>query len=952
MFPPRLEVVVSKVQIEHLRETLGIGADRPRLSWQVTTERKNWQQAAYEIECCGVDSELPGRTGRVESGASVLVAWPFEPLRSRAQVALRVRVWGTDGGESQWSEPVLAETGLLEPADWSARFVSPAWDEDTTQSNPAPYLRREFEVHPGVKTARLYITALGLYEAQINGSVVGDQVLAPGWTAYDRRLRTQTFDVTGMLKTGRNAIGALLGDGWFRGRIGFEGGRRNIWGTHLALLAQLEIQYDDGSSERIVTDESWRAATGPLLMNSIYDGETYDARLERPGWSCASKAGEPGCDETGWRGVRELARDLNTLVAPVGPPVRRTARILPVSISRSPSGRTLLDFGQNLVGKLAISVQGPAGQTVTLRHGEVLENGELCTRPLRLAEATDRYTLAGNGVECWEPRFTFHGFRYAEVEGWPGELRPANICAVALHSDMERTGWFECSDPLLNRLHENVVWGMRGNFVDVPTDCPQRDERLGWTGDLQIFSPTASYLYDASGFLQSWLTDLAIEQNKTGGIVPQVVPNALGEAMGAAAWADAATVVPWVCYQRFGDAGILADQFESMHTWVDYIAAVAGEKRLWLTGFQFGDWLDPTAPPDKPWQARTDKRIVASAYFARSAEIVGQAAAVLGRDAEKERYLALAAEGREAFAREYVTPAGRMIGDAETAYALALEFDLLPTAEQRRRAGERLAELVMEGGYHIRTGFVGTPLICDALCHTGHTAAAYRLLMQQECPSWLYPVTMGATTIWERWDSLLPDGSVNPGEMTSFNHYALGAVADWMQRTIGGLAPAEPGYRRLEICPHPGGGLTHARTSHLTPYGLAACEWRVEEGQLELDVVVPPNTTARVTLPAGSAATGAGPIEVGSGSWHWSVVYQDPDARAGCTLDDMVGEILADKAARGAVMRVLKQMEVPGFLFAILENEKGLPLRQVLGMFPDSGKLQEAIAEALANLGN
>jgi len=532
------------------------------------------------------------------------------------------------------------------------------------------------------------------------------------------------------------------------------------------------------------------------------------------------------------------------------------------------------------------------------------------------------------------------------VDGWPGELRPADIRAVVLHSDMERSGWFECSDALLNRLHENVVWGMRGNFLDIPTDCPQRDERLGWTGDIQVFSPTASFLYDVSGFLQSWLADLSIEQRKAGGVVPPVVPNVTGDALGAAAWADAVTVVPWVLYQRFGDAGILADQFESMRAWVDHVASVAGEKHLWDRGFQFGDWLDPTAPPDRPGQARTDKAIVASAYFARSAELVGRAAAVLGRRADQERYLSLAAAVRAAFVREYVTPAGRLMSDAETAYALAVAFDLLPTTEQRLHAGDRLAELVRDSGYHVRTGFVGTPLICDALCSTGHYAAAYRLLMQRECPSWLYPVTMGATTIWERWDSMLPDGSINPGEMTSFNHYALGAVADWMQRTIGGLAPVEPGYRRMAIRPRPGGGLTHCRARHLTPYGLAECRWRLESGNIDLDVVIPPNTTALVSLPGSETP----PVEVGAGSWHWSVPYQDPDARGPLTVDDVVGDLLSDPAARTAITDVLVRATVPGYFRAIVFNERGMTLRQALGELPSSGDLLAELAEALGRL--
>ena len=933
---------VARIQVEHRRDALGIGVDRPRLSWLVNTERRNWRQIGYEIEAYDVDGQIRNRTEKVESDQSVLVAWPFAPLASRERLSLRVRVLGNDGEVSEWSELIALETGLLARTDWQARFISPAWDEDVSRSNPAPYLRREFDLRAGIQSARLYITALGLYEAQLNGQVVGDQVLAPGWTVYDQRLRYQTFDVTALLHEGRNAIGAILGDGWFRGRIGFGGGRRNIYGKRLGLLAQLEIQYADGSSEWIVTDETsaWRAATGPILMNSLYDGETYDARLAQSDWSL------PNFDDSTWSSVRLIDWDLKTLEAPIGPPVRRIETIAPVAITQSPSGKTIVDFGQNLVGRLQINVTGPAGQMVTLRHAEVLEKGELCTRPLRMAEATDRYTLRGGGIEVWEPRFTFHGFRYVEVAGWPGELNPQDICAVVLHSDMERTGWFECSDRLLNRLHENIVWGMRGNFVDVPTDCPQRDERLGWTGDLQVFAPTASFLYDVSGFLQSWLKDLTVEQNKGGGVVPPVVPNVIGQAYGAAAWADAATVVPWVLYQRYGDARILADQFESMRAWVDQVAAVAGERYLWDTGFQLGDWLDPTAPPDKPAQARTSKAIVASAYFVHSAEIVGWAAKVLGRTAEQQRYLSLAAEARAAFAREYITPAGRLMSDAETAYALALVFDLLPTAEQRQRAGDRLDELVRESGYHIRTGFVGTPLISDALCSTGHHATAYRLLMQRECPSWLYPITLGATTIWERWDSMLPDGSINTGEMTSFNHYAFGAVADWMQRTIGGLTPLAPGYQHMAIHPQPGGALTHCQIKHLTPYGLIECRWTIEAGMFDLDVMIPPNTTALVTLPDRSTP----PIEVGSGDWHWSVPYEPCNARESYTIDDLTGEILSDNAAREALMAVLDRAEVPHFARNIIFNEPGLPLRQSLHMAPNYESAMSMMSEALARL--
>ncbi|MCB0044490.1 MAG: glycoside hydrolase family 78 protein [Caldilineaceae bacterium] len=932
------EVAVSSIKVEHLSEPTGIGFDRPRLSWQVETDIPNWRQSAYEIACCDADGD---QTGRVESDQSVLVDWPFTSLPSRRRVSVKVRVWGADGSESLWSEPAFIEAGFLHVDDWSARFITPAWDEDTSQPNPAPYLRREFELGDAIQSARLYVTAFGVYEAYINGRPVGDQVLAPGWTVYDRRLRYQTFDVTDLLQSGANVVGAIVGDGWYRGRFGFGGGRMNIYGDKPALLAQLEVTYADGTTERIVTDADWRAATGPIRVSSIYDGETYDARLEMDGWAV------PGFDASAWSDVGILPRDLAILTAPVGPPVRRMAEFAPVSIIQSPSGKTLADFGRNLVGRLRITVEGEAGRTITLRHAEVLEEGELGTRPLRTAEAVDRYTLRGGGVEEYEPYFTFHGFRYVEIENWPGELRADNLTAVVLYSDMERTGWFECSDPLLNQLHENVIWSMRGNFLDVPTDCPQRDERLGWTGDIQIFAPTAAFLYDVSGFLRSWLADLAAEQAKLDGAVPHIVPDILGDGA-AAAWADAAVIVPWVLYQRYDDPLILADQFESMCDWVDYMVQAAGDNFLWDIGFQFGDWLDPAAPPDKPWEARTDKAVVAGAYFVHSAALTARTAAILGRTADEVRYAEVAANAKAAFIREYITPAGRMMSDTETAYALAIAFDLLPTDEQRRRAGDRLATLVRDGGYRIRTGFVGTPLICDALCDTGHYETAYRLLTQRECPSWLYPVTMGATTIWERWDSMLPDGSINPGEMTSFNHYALGAVADWMQRTICGLAPDAPGYGRIAIKPRPGGGITQAEVRHLTPYGPAECAWRIENGRIHMSVVIPPNTTALVSLPGNDGS----PLEVGSGTWSWSADYAASDARGPYTVDDLVSEIMSEPAAREAVMIGLERLGAPHFLQIILANEGGMPLRQALRMLPDEAGAAELLNEELAEAGS
>jgi alpha-L-rhamnosidase len=867
-------VTVSKVRFEHHREAIGIGERRPRISWKVLTDDPGWSQCAYEVEVEDTVSGSTASSGRVEDDECVLAPWPGSSLGSRDRRAVRVRVWGPmDERPSAWSEPAHVEAGLLEPGDWTARLITPHVDDSAPDERPPALFRREFLIAGDVVAARLYATAHGVYQAEINGLRVGDHVLAPGWTSYHHRLRYQTFDVTSLLRVGGNTIGIVVGDGWFRGHLGFHGGQRDVYGDHIGAYAQLEVRFADGTLQQFVTDEHWRSARGPIRTSGIYAGETYDAREERTGWSA------PGHGDGGWAGVRVRPLDVTTLVAPAGPPIRRMEELKPVAITTSISGRTLVDFGQNLVGRLRIRVKGPAGTTVTLRHAEVVVDGELCTRPLRSAAATDSYTLRGDDAgEEWEPMFTFHGFRYAEVSGWPGELHADDVRAVVIHSDMERTGWFECSDPLVTRLHENVVWSMRGNFVDIPTDCPQRDERLGWTGDIAAFVPTASFLYDCAGLLSSWLRDLALEQQQYG-TVPHYVPWVPSHlpATPTAAWGDAAVIVPWVLYQRFTDQAILEAQYASMTAWVDQVASIAGDSHLWDAGFQFGDWLDPAAPPERPSDARTDPYLIATAYHALTARIVAETAALLGREEDYRRYAELATAVRAAFCDEFVSASGHLLDDTQTAYALALGFDLLPTSAQRERAGRRLAELVAAEDHRIGTGFVGTPVVCDALTMVGELDAAYGLLMQRECPSWLYPVTMGATTVWERWDSLLPDGRVNPGQMTSFNHYAFGAVADWLHRTVVGLAPAAVGYRRVLVEPHPGGGLTHARAAHETPYGRVEVAWRRNGGSLDVEVTVPPGITALVRLPQ----PGWTPVEVGGGHHAFGCSFRRPEQDPG-----------------------------------------------------------------------
>ncbi|WP_105566165.1 glycoside hydrolase family 78 protein [Microbacterium halophytorum] len=844
---------VSAPRFEHLEHALGVGTPAPRISWRIVAA-PGWRQAGWQAEASRGDGvEVAQGTGPEQ----VLVDWPFAPLASRERVAVRVRVRGADGAWSDWGDTAVVEAGLLSPDDWRAVPVGAGWHEEPDTERRPALVRRAFTVPSGVARARLYVTAHGLAEVEINGRRIGDHELLPGWTSYDERLVYWTFDVTEQVAEGENVIGAWLADGWYRGRLGFNGGYRDLYGTDQSLLAQLEVEGHDGSVVTVATDAAWQAAPSPILLASLYDGEKHDAREEVGGWS------EPRAVVGAWSPVAVGRRDPATLVAPALPPVRVTEELAPVSVEPTDDGGFLLDFGQNLVGRLRVRADGPAGHRVEMRHAEVLERGALGTRPLRLADAQDVLTLDGSGPRAWEPRFTFHGFRYATVHGLD-QIRPGDVVARVMHTDMRRTGRFHSSNDDLNRLHENVLWGMRGNFVSIPTDCPQRDERLGWTGDIQVFAPTASYLYDCSGFLESWLRDVAVEQLDDG-TVPWFVPVIPGGPTWepietGAVWGDVAVLTPLTVHERFGDARILAEQYDSAKAWVERMIREAGAARVWRSGHQLGDWLDPAAPPEDPAAGLTDRYLVAQAHFAHTTRRMAELATIVGRTAEAERYTRVAGEARDAFRAEYVLPDGRLTSDAQTAYALAIRFGLL-SASEARSAGARLAELVREAGNRIATGFAGTPVISDALTETGHLDAAYDLLLETECPSWLYTVRQGGTTIWERWDSMLPDGSINPGEMTSFNHYALGSVADWMHRVIGGLSPAAPAYRRVVWAPQPGGGLEHADVSFDSPYGRIEGSWRRVDGGIAYRLSVPTGVDAEVRLPGVEQA-----IEVEPGS--------------------------------------------------------------------------------------
>jgi alpha-L-rhamnosidase len=850
---------LSSLELENLRveykvNPIGIDERQPRLSWQIVSSERGVRQKAYQIRAAATSANLEQSagllwdTGKVASDQSIHVVYRGPALQSRQRVFWQVRVWNEKDEPSAWSAPAYWEMGLLQPSDWQAAWIQPDIAQDLTKSQPCPMLRKEFTIAGAVKSARVYVTCLGLYEMELNGRRVGaNQVFTPGWTSYDTRLQYQTYEVTSQLRAGKNAIGAILGDGWYRGHLTWDM-RRNVYGDKPALLLQLHVVYEDGSTQIITTDETWKAATGPILSSDIYNGEIYDARLEKKGWSA------PDFNDTGWSGVKIIAHSKAILVAPAGPAVRKIQEIKPVAIIKTPAGETVFDMGQNLVGWVRLKARGRAGTTVTLRHAEVLDKaGNFYSANLRKAGQKIQYTLKGDGIEVYEPHFTFQGFRYVLMEGFPGEPALENLTGIVIHSDMTPTGSFECSHPLINRLQHNIQWGQRGNFLDVPTDCPQRDERLGWTGDAQAFCRTAAFNFDVAGFFTKWLHDLAADQ-KNNGSVPWVIPDVLSRGQetggGSTGWADAATIIPWTIYLCYGDRRILENQYESMKAWVEYVREQAGDDCIHNQGFHFGDWLAYSTDRSDYPGATTDKDLIATAFFAHSTSLLAKTAKALAKEDDVTKYSALLDKIKQAFRQEYVTPNGRLASNTQTAYALALAFDLLP-ANLRPGAAQRLANDVKAFQNHLTTGFLGTPHLCHALSSNGYLEVAYALLLQETYPSWLYPVKMGATTIWERWDGIKPNGAFQDAGMNSFNHYAYGAIGEWLYRVVAGIEidPEQPGYKHILIQPQPGGNLTHARASLLSMYGKIESAWKIAEARFSLAISVPANTRATVRLP-------------------------------------------------------------------------------------------------------
>lgn len=864
------QITVQSIQIENQLSPQGIGVTHPRFSWKLTSSNRNVSQKSYSIHVLAGRNTV-WKSGKIDSDQSIFIPYAGEDLQSNQAYQVAVQVWDNQGKASKvlWSE---FKTSLLHTADWKAKWISSGIPSDTVDGR-VPILAKSFFAKKEVKSARLFITARGLYEASINGKRVGDAYLSPGWTSYNKHLQFQVYDISAEVKKGLNQLDVLMGSGWFRTRIAWEN-NKNFYGSKTALLSQLELTYTDGSTERVISDNSWKASLSSIVASEIYDGEKQDTRL-RP---------------TTWSAVIETSASMDVLHAQENEPIRKQEHLNVVKVMHTKSGKTILDFGQNVVGWVKLAVKGKPGQVVKLYHVEMLDKtGEPYFANLRSAKAQAEYVLNGD-AQVLEPHFTFFGFRYVQVEGM--DVHAEDFQAIALNSDMKSTGSFETSNALLNQLQSNIRWGQKGNFLDVPTDCPQRDERLGWTGDAEVFSRTAAFNFNVNQFFAKWLKDVSADQAPNGA-VPFVIPDVLtrttigkeNNQAGAAGWSDASIIIPYNIYTTYGDKQVLENQYASMKAYLNYVRGAA-KNDLWNTGFQFADWLSYRVDDSKGMigqkSAVTDNYLVAQCFYAYNTQLMIKTARILGKMEDYKEWERLLDRIKSQFQKEFMTANGRLISETQTAYILALQFDMIP-GSLRQSAMDRLVANIESYKFHLTTGFLGTPFLNPVLTRFGRNDVAYKLLLQDTYPSWLYPIKAhGATTIWERWDSMKPDSTFQDPGMTSFNHYAYGAIGDWMYRTVGGIDTEEfdgAGYKQIVIKPELGGGLSFAKTSLETPYGKVSSDWRLDSGVFTLTVEVPVNASATVQLPhvgAGQMAqdgeiVSGDRIRIGSGKYVFTV---------------------------------------------------------------------------------
>ncbi len=896
---------------EYRENPIGLTAKEPRFSWKIESQEKDTLQTAYEIHVTDENGKLVWNSGKKVSDQSVLISYEGEALIS--EMLYTVQVFVADNHGNTESVEGTFETGIFDNTEFKAQMITSDFPEEETA---CPVFGKTFVLDKKVKKARLYATAHGVYEMTLNGQTVGDYRMAPGWTSYHNRLQYQIYDVTEMLATD-NKIEITVGNGWYKGILGFYC-QPNQYGTKVGAFAELHVEYEDGSKEAISTDETWSVKTGEICYSEIYMGETIDTD--------APKITE------GKVVVKEF--DKTVLTAQENEPVRITKKISGKELIVTPKGERLVDFGQIITGVVELHVKGEKGQKIIIRHAEVLDkDGNFYPETLRQAKSIDTFICNGE-EQIFRPHFTFHGFRYICVEGME-EFTADQFVAGVTHSDMEKTGDFKCSNQKVNQLQKNITWSQRDNFLDIPTDCPQRDERLGWTGDAQVFSWTAAFNRNTALFYTKWMRDVAAESSLEKG-VSHVVPDILGQ-YSASAWSDVAVIVPWVVYQIYGDKGILEENWKCMHEWVDYIKNNCGENGLWQSGFQYGDWLALDKEESADRTGATDKYMIANAYYLYVTELVKKTAEVLGKADEAAKYGELYETTLDAFRREYYTETGRIVSETQTGAILSLYFDLAREKDRKRILNTLLTNIANHKN-HLATGFVGTPYICHTLSENGEHEMAATLFMKEDYPSWLYAVNMGATTIWERWNSIKPDGTFDESGMNSLNHYAYGSVGDWMYRKVAGLSQLEPGYKKFQVKPMFVKGIEEWGTEFESVYGKIVAKTSCKNGKIHVHVEVPANTTAVILLPEKEEVH-----EVGSGVYDYEYETQTCLAVERFSMDSTLGEIVAEPLA----VEMFNQM-APGMLDGpMIQFAYGMTLAELIGAAPQAKPLYEAVVTAL-----
>jgi len=901
---------VYDFRTEYRKNPTGLSVRIPRFSWKIASEKENTVQVSYKISVSCKGGKV-WDSGRVDSCQSVLIPYKGEELQPERRYEVKVTI--EDNYGSVCEADTWFETGVFDTQTFRAQMITHDFPEEETA---CPVFYRKFEARKRIEKAIIFATAHGVYEISLNGSRIGEDYMAPGWTSYHNRLQYQCYDITKNLEKD-NLVEMTVANGWYKGILGFDC-KPDRYGNRVEAFAEIHIWYGDGEMEVIATDESWGVRTGYIRYSEIYMGETIDT--DNP----AIREGK----------VSAAAFDKSLLTPQECEPVRVTERLEAKKVWRDPQGNFLADFGQNITGLVEIKIKGDRGQQIRIRHAEVLDkDGVFYPDTLRTAISHDTYILNGE-EQVLMPHFTFHGFRYIAVDGME-EIKPEMFTACAMHSDMERIGSFHCSNDKVNQLQSNISWGLRDNFFDIPTDCPQRDERLGWMGDAQVFSWTAAFNRNTALFFAKWMRDISAESSLEKG-VPHVVPDIVGS-YSSAAWSDAAVIIPWVVYQTYGDTRILEESWKCMHEWVDYIQDKTEEDGLWKTNYQYGDWLALDREQGEGSVGATDIYLVANAYYLYVTDLVKQTAEVLGKKEEAEYYRNLYGRTLESFQSEYFTSRGRIVSETQTACALALYFHLA-REKDREKILRALKVNIENHKNHLTTGFVGTPYLCHALSENGAHDMASVLFMKEDYPSWLYAVNMGATTIWEKWDGIYPDGTMPHPGLNSMNHYANGAVGDWMYRKIGGINQLEPGYHRFYVKPMFLRGMEEARTELETPYGKIISYWCCRNKKIRVKVTVPANTMAVLYLPEKE-----GVLEIGSGEHCYEYETNTSLKELKYSLDSTLGDVLAQPLGKEMMGRMVPEL----LSNPMIEYAKQMTLAEGISSAPEIRPVYEAVINAL-----